>query len=180
MNPLTYSLCQKPVLGLMMFVTSMCAFPPLFHDEPLPLQQAGARLVKAFDVPVTKPYFLDLDFIYTSPDAMRREAATGADLDEVCRWDTTKSSQPQTTALGRMVPLHVLVRDEHSGAIAIDSVFTSLCMEGWTGTGFGKIRTVARLDLAAGRYTIEVRNEANQTGFDGVRTTLSLVAGHGK
>jgi hypothetical protein len=79
-----------------------------------------------------------------------------------------------------MVPLHVLVRDEHSGAIAIDSVFTSLCMEGWTGTGFGKIRTVARLDLAAGRYTIEVRNEANQTGFDGVRTTLSLVAGHGK
>ena len=54
MNPLTYSLCQKPVLGLTMFVSGLCAFPPLLPETPLPLQQAGARVVSEIEVPVAK------------------------------------------------------------------------------------------------------------------------------
>jgi hypothetical protein len=69
MGPLTYSLCHKPVLGLAMFVAGACGFPPLFHEEPFPLQQASAGFVKEFEAPVSKPYSLLLVFGFPSANS---------------------------------------------------------------------------------------------------------------
>lgn len=73
MNPLTYSLCQKPVIGLMMFASGLCVFPPVFQDEPLPLQQSGASFIKEFKVPVSKPYFLEIGFEFPSAASIRSD-----------------------------------------------------------------------------------------------------------
>jgi hypothetical protein len=153
MNPLTYSLCKKPVIGIVMFVTSLCAFPPPFYAEPLPLQRAGASLVKEFEAPVSKSYFLELGFTYPSSAAVRSDPTEG-------------------------IPIHVLVRAKTNGAILIDKVFEARGIIG--GTVLTTTMPVARIDLAAGRYVIEARNMKSQPGLDGVQTTLSLVAGHGK
>ncbi|MCD2517063.1 hypothetical protein LQ564_12180 [Massilia sp. G4R7] len=69
MDPLTYSLCQKPVIALAMFVAGACAFPPLFQDEPFALQQADAPMRKEFDAPVGKPYSLNLHFRFPTAAA---------------------------------------------------------------------------------------------------------------
>lgn len=180
MSALAYALCQKPVVGIMMFAASLCAFPPLLHDAPLPLQQAGATLVREIDAPVAKPYFLDIDFAFPSAASLRADQVVGTRYDETCLRNAPDLRETQSAGLGRSIPLHVLVRDQRSGAVAIDKVFNSLCLTASGGSGFHKVRKAARLDLAAGHYVIEVRNLASQPGLDGVRTTVSLVAGHGK
>ena len=179
MNPLTYSLCQKPVLGLLMFASSLCVFPPLFQDEPLPLQRT-ASFVKEFEAPVSRPYFLEIGFDFPSLASIRDDQVAGSRYDDNCERDYAAIPQSQRTDLGRPIPLHVLVRDKQSGKVALDKVFNSLCITSTAASGLQKTRTVGRLDLVAGKYMIEVDNVTPQTGLDGVKTTVSLVAGHGK
>ena len=179
MNPLTYSLCQKPVLGLLMFASSLCVFPPLFQDEPLPLQRA-ASFVKEFEAPVSRPYFLEIGFDFPSFESIRDDQVAGWGHNDNCERDYAAIPQSQRTELGRPIPLHVLLRHKQSGKVALDKVFNSLCITSTAASGFQKTRTVGRLDLVAGKYTIEVDNVTPQTGLDGVKTTVSLVAGHGK
>lgn len=179
MNPLTYSLCQKPVLGVLMFASSLCVFPPLFQDEPLPLQRA-ASFVKDFEAPVGRSYFLEIGFDFPSTASLRDDQVAGSRYDDNCERDYAAIPQSQRTDLGRPIPLHVLVRDTRSGKVALDKVFNSLCITSTAASGLQKTRTMGRLDLAAGKYTIEVGNVTPQNGLDGVKTTVSLVAGHGK
>lgn len=180
MNPLTYSLCQKPIIGLIMFASGLCVFPPLFQDEPLPLQQAGASLVKEFRVPVSKPYFLEIGFEFPSAASIRSDDVAGERYDANCERDYADIPLAQRTGLGRPIPIHVLVREKLSGNVTMDKVFNSLCIIYSAAAPFRKARTVGRLDLLEGKYVIEVDNIAGQTGLDGVKTTVSLVAGHGK
>jgi hypothetical protein len=182
MNPLSYSLCQKPVLGLMMFVSGMCAFPPLFLEAPLPLQRAGARVIEEVEAPVGKAYFLDLVFTFPSAAAARDDEVVGSRFDDVCLRNEAGVPELRRSGLGRPIPIHVRVRDQRSGTVSIDKVFYSLCLSssGPTGTGYTKHRTAGRLDLPAGRYLIEVRNMESQAGLEDVRTAVSLVAGQGK
>lgn len=181
MNPLTYSLCQKPVLGLVMFATSMCAFPPLFQDAALPLQQAGARLVEEFETPVGKSYLLELEFRFPSAASLAADEVVGSRYDQVCLRNGEDIPAPQGSGLGRSIPVHVEVREQRSGALVIDKTFHSLCVTSFGGhDAYTKTRTVGRLDLPAGRYRIDVRNLESQAGLDGVKTTVLLVAGHGK
>ncbi len=181
MDPLTYSLCQKPVLGLVMFVTSMCAFPPLFHGAALPLQQAGTHLAEEVEAPVGKAYFLELGFAFPSAASFDADEVVGSRYDEVCLRNEAEVPASQRNGLGRPIPIHVQVREQRSGAIIVDKTFHSLCVTSFGGPmAYTKTRTAGRLDLPAGRYRIEVRNLESQAGLDGVKTSVSLVAGHGK
>nr|WP_315394188.1 hypothetical protein [uncultured Duganella sp.] len=177
MNPLIYSLCQKPVIGVALFASTMCAFPPLFADQSLPLQQGGASVVKQLEVTVGKPYFLDIGFAFPSAASHRNDEVAGSRYDDNCARDYADIPLARREGLGRPIPIHVLVRDS-GGAVTMDKVFNSLCIV--ASRAGAKTRTVGRIDLAAGNYTIEVDNVAAQAGLDGVKTTVSLVAGHGK
>ena len=119
MNPLTYSLCQKPVIGLIMFASGLCVFPPLFQDESLPLQQAGASLVKEFKVPVSKPYFLEISFEFPSVASIRSDEVAGERYDANCERDYADIPLAQRTGLGRPIPIHVLVREKLSGNVTM-------------------------------------------------------------
>lgn len=177
MGPVTYSLCHKPVIGLLMFVASACGFRPLFQDAPFPLQQAQARVVRDFDAPVGKSYSLNLNFEFPSAAAVLADEVAGSRHDESCGRDYADISLAQREGLGRPIPVHVLVRDRQSGDLVLDRVFQTLCITSQGGTGFSKTRTAARIALAAGKYTMEVRSLQDQPGLDGVKTTVSLVSG---
>jgi len=180
MNSVTYSLCQKPVLGVMMFVASLCSFPPLFTEAPLPLQQADATVTREIHVPVTKPYFLSIAFEFPSAAAIRDDDVVGSRSDLNCLHDDEKISPAQRVGLGRLIPVHVLVRGKQGGAVVLDKTFNSLCLTATSASGYIKTRTAARIDLEEGDYTVEVRNVERQAGLDEVKTSVSLVAGHGK
>jgi len=179
-GPLIYSLCHKPVLGLMLYITTACAFPPLFHAEPLPLRQAGTTIVKEFEAPVGKPYSLLLVFQFPSPAAIRADEIAGSRYDGNCRRDYSDIPEPQRAGLGRPIPFHVLIREKKTGTVALDRVFNSLCLTSSSGNGHEKSRTVARFGLAAGTYVAEIRNMQSQPGLDDVTTTMSLVSGDAK
>jgi hypothetical protein len=181
MGPVTYALCKKPVLGLLLFVASACGFPPLFDEAPFPLQEAGARLVKEFEAPVSKRYSLNLNFHFPTAAAIRADAVVGERHDASCDRDYATISIAQRMGLGRPIPVHVLVRDKQTGAVAVDQVFDTLCLSSLGGSpGFSKTWTAARFELAAGTYVIELESMAKQAGLDGVRTTVSLVSGDRK
>jgi hypothetical protein len=177
-GPLTYSLCQKPVLGLVMYIATACTFPALFEAEPLPLQQAGMRITREFKAPVSKPYFLQLGFKFPSSSATRSRERAGSRYDDKCLRDYADIPEPQKAGLGRPIPIHVLVREKRTGAVVVDRVFTSLCVTSWSANE--RQRTVARFELAAGTYVAEIRNMENQAGLEDVLTTMSLVPGNGK
>lgn len=181
MGPLTYALCKKPVLGLMLFVASACGFPPLFDEAPFPLQEAGARLVQEFEAPVSKPYSLMLHFHFPTAASIRADEVVGDRHDAACERDYATLSIAQRMGLGRPIPVHVLVRDKKTGAVALDQIVDTLCLGAQGGhPRFSKTRTAVRFELAAGSYVIELRNMNQQAGLDGVRTTVSLVSGDRK
>jgi len=180
MGPIAYSLCQKPVVGLVMFVTGACAFPPLFSHAPLALQQAGTVLVKQIEVPVSKPYFVGIHFEFPSAQAVGADEVVGDRHDANCELDYADIPAPQKVGLGRPIALHVRIRDQRTGIVATDKVFNSLCLTSMSGRGFEKSRTAGRIDLAAGSYIVEIRNMAGQAGLEAVKTSVSLVAGYGK
>lgn len=181
MGPLTYALCKKPVLGLVLLVASACGFPPLFDAAPFPLQQAGARLVREFEAPVSKPYSLILNFHFPTAESSRADEVVGDRHDASCDRDYATISIAQRMGLGRPIPVHVLVREKETGAVAVDQVVNTLCITSQGGgPGFTKTRTAARFPLTAGKYVIELQGMEAQAGLDGVTTTASLVSGDRK
>lgn len=170
MGPITYTLCQKPVIGIVLFASSACAFPPLFHDEALPLQQAQASFVREFEAPVGKTYFLDLRFHFPTAQAREADTVVGSRHEVDCQRDGR-----QQAGAGRPIPIQVLIREQRSGKLVLNSVADTLCMS--DGTSLVKQRRVARLELARGTYIAEIRNLESQPWLDGVKTTVSLFSG---
>ena len=180
MDPLTYSLCHKPVIGLAMFVASACAFPPLFQDEAFALRQADAQMHKEFEAPIAKPYSLTLQFRFPTAAASLADEVVGSRHDAACTRPYATISLAQREGLGRPISIHVLVREKETGKVALDQVFETLCITSRGGRGFTKTRTVARFPLAAGSYTIALRSLENHSSLDDVETTVSLVSGDRK
>jgi len=180
MDPLTYSLCHKPVIGLMLFVASACGFAPLFQDQPFALRQEDAQMYKEFDAPVAKPYSLTLQFRFPTAAASLADEVVGSRHDAACARPYATIPLAQREGLGRPIPIHVLVREKETGRVALDQVFDTLCITSRGGPGFTKTRTVARFPLAAGSYTIALRSLEKQSSLDDVETTVSLVSGERK
>jgi hypothetical protein len=182
MGPIAYSLCQKPVVGLLMYITSACAFPPLLANQPLPLTQAVAATSAAFTVEVDQGYSLDMAFRFPDADAAGRDEIVGSRYDQYCEPGVKMDGIPaaQLAGLGRPIPFRVTVRRQSDKALVLERRFTSLCKISSTMDGMQKTRQIGRLDLTRGAYLIEVTNLESQPGLDGVTTSFSLVAGHGK
>lgn len=178
MGPIAYSLCQKPVLGLAMYLASACAFPPLFDGEALPLQQADARLVKEFKAPVGKSYFLALNFHDAEASGMRTDDIVGSHPYQDCGHDYAEIPPARRADMGPPIPLHIVVREKSTGKVWIDQVSNVQCSVSWGAQTV--TRTAARIALPAGLYVMELRNLQSQPWVRRVRTTVSLGPGHMK
>jgi hypothetical protein len=181
MGPITYSLCQKPVIGLVMFATTLCAFPPLISDLPLSLAESGTVATKAFTVPVDKSYFFDVNFEFPSADAFLHDSTVGTRFDANCRLPYHDIPIQKRDGLGRPIAFHVLIRRRSDRAVVIDRTFESLCLYARGGPKWTvKTRTIGRVELTRGQYIAEIENLEAQPGLAGVKASVSLVAGHGK
>jgi hypothetical protein len=87
MGPITYCLCHKEIIGVAMWITGLCAFPPLIPVTEISINEPGLVISKEFNAPVDKSYLLDLNFIFPSTEARTR--------DEIVEMGTT----PAVTAL---------------------------------------------------------------------------------
>jgi hypothetical protein len=181
MGPATYALCQKPVIGLVMFISSLCAFPPLILNEPLSLTRAGSAASKEFVVPVDKTYMFDLAFEFSSMEALKRDPMPKAGYG--CEDDIKIEKMPTTLGqnLAGSIPIHISIRRQSDGRVIIDQTFVSRCKFAVSDSEHPTVwQKIGRVELTRGTYVVEVSNLEAQAGLDGVKTSFSLVGGHGK
>lgn len=182
MGPIAYALCQKPVIGLLMYMSSACVFPPLVQQAPLSLMTAQSSASAAFTVKVEKAYTIELNFEFPDGEALRRDQIVGSRYDSNCEPGVKYEDIPEAkrAGLGSPIPLHVVVRRPSDNAVVADQVLTSLCTVSTSFAPPTKSRSVQRIALTRGDYVLEVTNLQAQAGLDGIETSFSLVAGHGK
>lgn len=181
MGPVAYSLCQKPVIGVVMWLSSLCAIPPLFLNEPISLTSAGGSISKSFDVPVEKRYALVINFEFQSVEQRLNDEIVGNRFDENCSRDVSyENIHPEKRiGLGRPIPVKVLVRNTSKHTVEFERTFNSLCATSHDGAR-SKTRTIGWIDLPRGQYIAELTNLSAQSGLEHVKTSVSLHAGHGK
>lgn len=180
MGPAIYSLCQKPVIGAVMWMATLCAFPPLISRLPLSLEEAQATATSEFTVPVDKVYQLELEFEFPTVQARLQDRVAGTRFDESCL-DEAVPRDPSwagRAGAGRVIPLRLVIRRQADRAVVIDRTFQSRCALGHADRR--KWRAVGAVELARGDYLAQITNLQPQDGLDGVRTTASLTAGQGK
>jgi hypothetical protein len=168
MGPIAYSLCQKPVIGIAMFITNFCAFPPLIYDEPL----STASTSKEFSVPVDKSYFLEVNI--------------SANRDAGCQPDSGSELQEKSTT--PFYPLQVVITSKTDNRAIISQEFSSSLFisnpigehqraaEKWS-------NIVAKIYLTRGGYIASIKAlELNNcfSGYKITKLTYSLVSGYGK
>jgi hypothetical protein len=184
MGPIAYSLCQKPLIGLGMFVTGLCAFPPLIPDTPLPLAEAAPPVAVAFTVRVDKSYQFDLKFTPQAPqDLQRIGEVAGTNYDGAyCEGGVDYQDIPlaRRAGLGRPIPIRVLIRHQPDGAVVADQTFVSLCRFAHGGADQAVMRKIGRVHLAPGDYRAEVSATAALPALAGIKTSFLLVSGGGK
>lgn len=180
MGPTTYSLCQKPVIGLVMWVTSLCAFPPLFSDVPIELTVTNATATSTFTAPVDKIYPLDITFEFLSVEARLNDQVVGDRYSETCIENVRYDEIPEVKrkGLGRPIPFKVVVLKAADRSIVVNQTFESKCISSHNGTK--KTRTIGWLALPIGDYVAEVTNLQAQSDLTSVTTTISLDGGSGK
>ena len=180
MGPTTYALCKKPVIGVVMWITSLCVFPPLFSDAPLSLSKAGTTLSQTFNVKVDKRYGFELEFEFPSVAARVHDQVAGSTYNENCRDDVAyQDILPAYRAeLGQPIPIRVVVRRKSDQAVVMDRTFRTLCI--FAHGDNKKSRSIGGVDLVRGDYVAEITNLESHPEFDGIKTYVSLAAGHGK
>lgn len=180
MNPISYYLCQKPVIGAVMWITTLCSFPPLFSNEPITLLTSGTMVSTAFFAPVDKSYPLAITFEFPSTQARIEDQIIGTRFDQNCDGTTPYEEIPEAKhlGLGRAIPFKVTVRNAKNHLIIHEKIYHSLCATGHSGAK--TTRTIGWLTLKRGKYTIEVTNLYAQPDLLNVKTQISLYAGYGK
>lgn len=178
MDPIIYSICQKPVIGMVMWLTSLCVFPPLFSDEPIELSVKDSSTTKIFKVPVDKKYQLTVSFEFESIQKRLEDQIVGktGDCSNVIYEEISESSRKD---YGRPIPFKVVVRRADDRAIVLDKEFVSLCVA-YHDLKTIKGRTIGWIELPRGKYVAEVTNLVAQSGLKNTKTKVSLGAGHGK
>lgn len=178
MNSVTYALCNKPVIGSIMWLTTLCSFPPLFSDKPIQLGTENSMVNTVFEAPVKHNYKFKLNFYFVSTDARINDKVVGDRYAKECKSSFKYKDIPENQRydLGRPIPFQVIIRRESDNSIVLDKVFESKCLIAHAGNR--KTRGFGYVPLEAGKYSIQVINLKKQTGLEQVTsTTLSLTAG---
>lgn len=181
MGPITYSLCHKEVIGVAMWITGLCSFPPLIPKTEVSIREPGLVLSKEFNVPVDKSYLLDLKFIFPSTEARLQDEIVGdGRSSNYCSGEVEYGVIPENEriGLGRPIPFKVIVRKLDDSAQVIEKTFHSLCKTSHMTNDKG--RDVGRLNLKEGGYKIEVYNLLPQTAFGNIKVQMGLVSGEPK
>lgn len=174
------SRCGAAGLAVLLSAASAWAIAPLFQRQPISLEKADAAVRQSFHVDQTWIYSLNLDFEFPSGPAIFQDAIVGSRYDDSCGRRYEDIPPARRAGLGRPIPVHVTIRGQADRKIVLDQDVESLCVTATSATGFTKSRTISKISLTPGDYIGEITNLRPQTGLDGVKTYVSLTAGHSK
>lgn len=171
---------QAAVIGLLLSASNAWGIAPLFQLQPLSLETANSAVRQSFHVRKEWIYSLNIDFEFPSGEAISQDTIVGSRYDESCAWRYEDISPARRAGLGRPIPVHVTIRRQIDHKIVLDQDFNSLCLIGTAATSLIKFRTISQITLTPGDYAAEITNLQTQSGLHGVKTSVSLTAGHSK
>lgn len=169
---LAYTVCEKPVIGLVLWLASMCVRVPLAGPLPLELGTAGTRIEATFKAPAERKFALSVEFKF--PEAARATVnrIVGQNYSSDCEIGLENVPEERRVWLGRPIPFHVVVRDMATGAVLRDETIASVCR---TSHGTNSVtRQITLLDLKPGAYALAVTNLEAQPGLEAVKTVILL------
>jgi len=183
MNSTLYALCHKPAIGATLWISSLCAFPPLLNSTAVHLDKPGTILLAEFDVPVSKSYFMYLNHTFKSNVERLKDTLVGARYDVPCYGKDAKTVEDFPTEkqgdLGRPVQLHITIRKLPEKSAVIEKVFASICPGGHDGnTRISQI--IGLVELQQGAYLIEVENEVARPDFSEIKSDFMIAGGGDK
>lgn len=157
MNALTTALCKKPVIGVAMWLMTLCTTNQALHEQYLDLSRPGTVLTQAFDAPMDETYQLQL---VLRPHA---ESAGGASPD----WHSLLCANGATTALS------LTLRVSHaSGAPAHVQAVEAPCDA--TSRPSRQTLVLGTLRIQEGRHHIELINPSPLPALAGTRIQVLL------
>lgn len=181
MNEVTYSLCHKPIIGLVMYLSSLCVFPRPVENVPIALADPSSAAETEFESPVAKPYLLELVFKYPDGQFEKANAIVGRGQSQSCRdkFSSVESVRIPSGFSGTATPLEVTVRVLSSGSVIEHFFVSGACGAAWWTKGeIG--RTLAIIDLQKGKYHLVVKSVARNETPKPILTTISLSPGLSK
>jgi hypothetical protein len=170
----------KGVIGAALWLSTLCAFPPLLKETPIAVARSGTVLSTVFKVPVTQGYFLSARFTFASTQERISDTLVGSSFDAPCygpgakRFEDFPSSD--RSQLGQPLRLRVTIKSQPSGAAAYSQDIASICRVGHDGAAV-KTQVLSLIDLAEGTYSIEVQNLESRPDLEGLHPSLIIHAG---
>lgn len=185
MAPMIYSLCHKPVIGLVLFVLFLCGAPRLFSDEPIDLTIEGFSVTRSVTASIDMTYELVMTFEFPSNEARLNDQIVGDNYTKSCmglvsheipgieriRYEDIPDIERRV--LGRPIPFNLVVRKATDHSVIVDQTFQSLCCSGHNAQK-EKYRDIAWVRLPIGDYIAEVTNLQGQPDLTGINTTISF------
>lgn len=180
MGPITYSLCHTSVIGPLMWMLSLCAFPPPLPPTDISLEDPGLVLSANFVVPVDKTYTLMLNFDFPTVQDRITDKIIGTGYDQHCKNEGEIESiiKNNVAIYGKVIPVRVLVKRLPDAVVVLDKTFQSVCSSAHGSTD--KDREVGYINLARGQYSIGIVNISGQSELKGIKTKFMLAGGLGK
>ena len=134
MNQIIYNLCQKPVVGVALWISTLCGTSPIIDSQPVNLQASGLILEKEFNIPIETQAKYNL-----SLSANPRSSIIGSNYSEICwraalgediREELKNMPQTNREELGNIIPFHVIIKSTKSNNTILDKTFYSICTTG--------------------------------------------------
>ena len=174
MGPITYSLCQKQGIGLVMWLTFMCSFPPLIENEPFSLKDINQPISIAFESPVEKSYELSIDFAFPTTDDRVQDKFIGS---RYCQNNTIPKniSESQKINFGKPINLKISVQNKENDLTVFDKIIKSFCTTSHRRNI--KTRTITYIPLSEGDYIINIELLDKIVGLNDVNASIRLHAG---
>jgi hypothetical protein len=94
MDPVRFTLCKTKGIGLIMWITFLCRFPPLIEPIEVSLENAGLILNKEFEAPVETAYVFYFQFVLPSEKSGKINKIIGERYDYFCNGETEYKNIP--------------------------------------------------------------------------------------
>lgn len=177
MNPMLFAWCQEPVIGPLLWIASLCSFPPLLSQISVSLATSGIVLSTQFEAPVRKGYFMSLNYRFASNDDRLKDKLVGASYDVPCYGkDAMKIEdfpESRHAELGKPISLHITIKRVPEGAVVLDRRFASICRADHDGA-LKKSQILGIIELLPGKYKIEVKNAEARHDLAKLDPTFSI------
>lgn len=155
MTETTLALCQKPVLGVMMWLASMCVTNQALTEAYVDLSSPGVILNQKIDVPMDERYSLFLSF---RPQVPSDSTATTTRFGPyICDVASKEHVAPATVGENRVEPSAFLelAITTPDGKLVANELLSPQCSQGATHSntiGFGHV------EMKRGKYILSIAN----------------------